>query len=93
MNPKLEKYRDELARNSNRIAALQERNAVLGKKVAELENLELRSLLLGANMSYQDLASYIQSMAGAQPASEAAREEDMYEDETDETETAHAAED
>lgn len=64
MNPKLLKYTTERDRNTKRIAALQSRNAKLEKMIAELENLELHSLLRGANMSYQDLTAYIQAKAG-----------------------------
>lgn len=64
MIPKLEKYTIEKERNERRIQALQERNEHLSKKIAELQSLELNSLLRGANMSYQELTAYIQSKAG-----------------------------
>ena len=63
MNPKLPKYTAERERNTKRITALQNRNAVLDKKIAELERLELQNMLRGANMPYQDLTAYIQAKA------------------------------
>ena len=64
MNPKLQKYAAERERNAKRITALQTRNALLDKKIAELESLELHGLLRGANMTYKDLTAYIQAQAG-----------------------------
>ena len=85
MNPKLEKYRIERDKNANRILKLQERNEQLDKQIAELESLELHALLRGANMSYQDLTTYIQTMAGTQAPPEATQEEkDNYEIEDEE---------
>ena len=80
MNPKLQKYTVERDRNTKRIAALQTRNAKLEKMIAELESLELHSLLRGANMSYQDLTAYIQAKAsqGALPDME---QEEIIDDE------------
>ena len=63
MNPKLQKYIAQRERNANRITVLQGQNTVLDKKIAELERLELQSMLRGANMTYQDLTAYIQAKA------------------------------
>ena len=64
MNPKLQKYIAERERSVNRITKLQGRITVLDKKIAEMERLELQSMLRGANMTYQDLTAYIQAKAG-----------------------------
>lgn len=82
MNPKLQKYAVERERNAKRITALQDRNAKLDKKIAELENLELHGLLRGANMTYQDLAAYIQAQAGQGALPEMKREEITNDEET-----------
>ena len=84
MNPKLPKYTAERERNANRITALQGRNAILDKKIAELERLELQSMLRGANMTYQDLTAFIQAKAGQNAPPDAERmeqEENVYDEE------------
>ena len=79
MIPKLEKYREELTRNRRRIDALQVRNEKLEKMIAEQENLELHSLLQGANMSYQELTAYIQAKAGISKQNEDTQEDTAHE--------------
>ena len=74
MNTKLQKYAAERERNTKRVTALQARNAKLDKMIAELENLELHGLLRGANMTYQDLTTYIQAQAGLSDPPEGMRE-------------------
>ena len=74
MNPKLQKYAAEREWNAKRVTALQARNAKLDKMIAELENLELHGLLRGANMTYQDLTTYIQAQAGQSDPPEGIRE-------------------
>jgi hypothetical protein len=76
MNPKLQKYIAERDRNTNRIVVLQCRNVVLGKKIAEMESLELHSMLRGANMTFQDLSAYIRTQAGQGATPEAIQKED-----------------
>lgn len=78
---KLEKYRAERERNTQRIAALHTRNEKLDKLIAELENLALHSLLRGANMSYRDLTDYIQSKAGRKDKKQV-KQEDLAHEET-----------
>jgi len=80
MNPRLQKYIARRERNANRITTLQDDNAKLDKKIAELENLELHGLLRGANMTYQDLAALIQAQAG-QGALPERKQEDMLDEE------------
>jgi hypothetical protein len=79
VNPKLEKYIAEKERNERRIEALHTRNAKLGKLIAELQNLELHGLLRGANMTYQDLTTYIQSQAGQDMSHHDEKGENAYE--------------
>ena len=75
MNPKLQKYITERERSVKRITALQGRVTVLDKKIAEMERLELQSMLRGANMTYQDLTAYIEARAGKSALPETKREE------------------
>ena len=75
MNPKLQKYIARRERNANQITKLQGENAVLDKKIAELERLELQSMLRGANMTYQDLTAYIQAKAAPSALPETERSE------------------
>ena len=83
MNPKLQKYIARRERNTNNIAKLQGENAVLDKKIAEMERLELQSMLRGANMTYQDLTAYIQAKAvpSALPETERSEQEENANDE------------
>ena len=81
MNPKLPKYTAERERNAKRITALQNRNALLDKKIAEMERLELQNMLRGANMTYQDLTAYIQAQAGQSAMPEGVKEGTAYEEE------------
>ena len=80
MNPKLQKYIARRERNASRITTLQDENAKLDKKIAELESLELHGLLRGANMTYQDLTAFIQAQAG-QSALPERKQEDMLDEE------------
>jgi hypothetical protein len=81
MNPKLQKYIAQRERNANRITTLQGCNVVLDKKIAEMERLELQSMLRGANMTYQDLTAFIQAKADQDVVSEQAQEDIADEDE------------
>jgi hypothetical protein len=75
MNPKLQKYIARRDRIIKRIDDLQGELTVLDKKIAELERLELQSMLRGANMTYQDLTAYIQAKAAPSALPETERSE------------------
>jgi len=81
MNPKLQKHIADRERKAQRITTLQGQVAVLGKKIAEMERLELHSLLRGANMTYQDLATYIRAQSGQNDTAEEIQEAKNDEDE------------
>jgi len=81
MNPKLQKYIAERERSANHITRLQGRITVLDKKIAEMERLELQSMLRGANMTYQDLTAYIEARAGKSAMPETKWEEETSDEE------------
>ena len=80
MNPKLQKLIAQRERITSRITVLQGQLPALNKKITEQENLELHSLMREANMTYQDLAAFIQSQTGQNAPAE---EKQEVTDETD----------
>jgi len=74
MNPKLQKLIAQRERHANRITVLQGIIVNLDKKIAEMERLELQSMLRGANMTYQDLTAFIQARAGESAMTEGKQE-------------------
>ena len=55
MNPKIEKMKAEVERNSEKINALTERNVFLKAKITELENLDIIGLVRERQISPADL--------------------------------------
>lgn len=55
MNPKIEKMKAELQRNTVKINTLSERNMYLKAKITELENLEIIGLVRERQISPQEL--------------------------------------
>ena len=74
MNPKLQKLTALRERYANRVTTLQGQIVKLDKKIADMERLELQSMLRGANMTYQDLTAFIQARAGESAATEEKQE-------------------
>ena len=74
MNPKLQKCIADRKRKAERITTLQGQIAVLDKRIAEMERLELHSLLRGANMTYQELATFIRTQTSQGVTSEGTQE-------------------
>ncbi len=59
MNPRIEKMREEYAKNENKIASLQARNKSLKAKITDLENNDIIGLIRSSGISPDDLAELL----------------------------------
>ncbi len=59
MNPRIPKIRAEIAKNSARIAAWQEKNRVLSEQLEELENLDIIGMVREVGMTPEQLAELL----------------------------------
>ena len=59
---KLEKYREERGRYLEKIAAYQKRVRALDQKIMEGENLEIRALMKGENVTLEELTALVRQM-------------------------------
>ena len=77
MNPKIRKFRDEHAKNKEKISELQSRNRELEKQIRELENIDIVGMVRAKGLSLEQFAELLRQ-SGAPAATE--------EDEGEETE-------
>lgn len=64
MNPKIQKFRDELQKNTDKIERLKARNKELAKKITELQNTDILGMIQQLNMTPEQLAELLSERAG-----------------------------
>ena len=62
MNPKINKLREEHAKNREKIAELNARNREIEKQVRELENTDIIGLVRAQGLSLEDFAELMRGM-------------------------------
>ena len=67
MNPKIKKINKEYAKNAEKIAELQARQAELEQQRTELENLDIIGLVRQVGLSPDQLAAILRSVNADQP--------------------------
>jgi len=70
MNPKIQKLRSELEKNSEKIAKLQSRNSEIKQQIRELENEDIIGLVRASGINMDELAQFLQIMKTADNAAE-----------------------
>ena len=70
MNPKIQKLRSELEKNSEKIAKLQSRNSEIKQQIRELENEDIIGLVRANGINTDELAQFLQMMKTADNAAE-----------------------
>lgn len=70
MNPKIQKLRSELEKNSAKIAKLQSRNSEIKQQIRELENEDIIGLVRANGINMDELAQFLQMMKTADNAAE-----------------------
>lgn len=71
---KLEKYREERGRYLEKIASYQKRVRALDQKIMEGENLEIRALMKGEDVTLEELTALVRQMQEQRPGWEQARQ-------------------
>ena len=61
MSERLDKYRAEKDKNSEKIAKLQARNRELDRLITETENTEIVSMMRSQKISIEDFATYLKT--------------------------------
>ena len=79
MNPKIKKINKEYAKNAEKIAELQARQAELEQQRTELENLDIIGLVRQVGLSPDQLAAILRSVNAA-PPQEPEQEESAHEE-------------
>lgn len=80
MNPKVEKLREERAKNDKRIARLTARNKVIDETVESLENADIVGLVRERGLTPDMLAEFFASIkASPLPANTMMNEEELHE--------------
>ena len=59
MNPKIRKFRDEHAKNKEKISELQSRNRDLEKQIRELENIDIVGMVRAKGLSLEQFAELL----------------------------------
>lgn len=62
MNPKIQKLRTELERNTEKIEKLQSRNAELQKQIRELEDLDIIGMVRSQGMNAEEIYVLLQQL-------------------------------
>ena len=70
MNPKIQKLRSELEKNSEKIAKLQSRNSEIKQQIRELENEDIIGLVRANGINMDELAQFLQMMKTADTTAE-----------------------
>ena len=70
MNPKIQKLRSELEKNSEKIAKLQSRNSEIKQQIRELENEDIIGLVRANGINMDELPQFLQMMKTADNAAE-----------------------
>lgn len=70
MNPKIQKLRSELEKNSEKIVKLQSRNSEIKQQIRELENEDIIGLVRANGINMDELAQFLQMMKAADNSAE-----------------------
>ena len=70
MNPKIQKLRAELDKNTEKITKLQARNTEIKQQIRELENEDIIGLVRANGINMDELAQFLQMMKTADNAAE-----------------------
>lgn len=70
MNPKIQKLRSELEKNSEKIVKLQSRNSEIKQQIRELENEDIIGLVRANGINMDELAQFLQMMKTADNSAE-----------------------
>lgn len=62
MNPKIQKLRGELEKNTEKISKLQVRNTELKQQIQELENLDIIGMVRESGVTPEKLAAMLESI-------------------------------
>ena len=76
MNPKLQKLRAELEKNTEKISKLQSRNAELKKQIQELEDIDIIGMVRECGLSPDALSGLLATIQAAPHAAETKDKED-----------------
>ena len=80
MNPKIDKLKAERSKNSDKIAALQERNRKLDEQIMKLENTDIIGMVREIGMTPEQLAALLRGRQAVTPKPEDMRETEEYEE-------------
>ena len=67
MNPKIDKLKAERSKNSDKIAALQERNRKLDEQIMKLENTDIIGMVREIGMTPEQLAALLHDRQAIAP--------------------------
>ena len=70
MNPKIQKLKDEKAKNIEKIDKLKQRNEVIDDEVEKLENIEIIGMVRAINIDISELPVLLKSIKERSAASE-----------------------
>ena len=76
MNPKLQKLRAELEKNTEKIEKLQSRNTELKKQIQELENIDIIYMVRECGLTPEALAGLLAKVQAAPSSAETKDKED-----------------
>ena len=76
MNPKLQKLRAELEKNTEKIEKLQSRNTELKKQIQELENIDIIYMVRECGLSPEALSGLLAKVQASPRATETKEKED-----------------
>lgn len=62
MNPKLQKLRGELEKNTEKIKKLQSRNAELKQQIQELENIDIIGMVRDRGLTPEELSGLLEKI-------------------------------
>ena len=76
MNPKLQKLRAELEKNTEKIENLQSRNTELKQQIQELENIDIIGMVRECGLSPEALSGLLAKVQAAPNTAETTEKED-----------------
>ena len=76
MNPKLQKLRAELEKNTEKIEKLQSRNTALKKQIQELENIDIIYMVRECGLTPEALSGLLAKVQASPKAADTKEKED-----------------
>ena len=76
MNPKLQKLRAELEKNTEKISKLHSRNAELKQQIQELENIDIIGMVRECGLSPEALSGLLAKIQASPKAADTKEKED-----------------